>query len=433
MQKPDKPWEKPYGKRYKKPKISSALFLGLLILSSIFITGSVSAGSAASEENTGSFSETFLNQEADFAISLLLNAAGTEIRKGENAMVSPLSVAEALGLTSSGAVGKTKDQMLSVFAGGLDQDAFNSYVKKTNERLSESKKTKVNIANAIWIRKNFSLLESYRKTAKSYYKAHIHTDAAFNAETVKDVNNWVNKETKGMISHIVDQFSENTVMELVNAVAFEGKWKLEYQKDQIWKKQNFKNAAGKTEKVTMLRSTESFYVKLKNGSGFVKPYQDGDLMFMCLLPRKGMSTEEFLQSLTGKKLRDAFRNRQYIFEPDVLTVTMPEFQAEYRVILNKALKKMGMRNPFTDQAVFNMTEPNAGLRISNVLHVTYIEVNRKGTKAAAVTAVEMDGATATPIQPKYYSVTLDRPFVYAIMDQKTALPVFLGVVNTVSS
>ena len=92
-----------------------------------------------------------------------------------------------------------------------------------------------------------------------------------------------------------------------------------------------------------------------------------------------------------------------------------------------------MRNPFTDQAVFNMTEPNAGLRISNVLHVTYIEVNRKGTKAAAVTAVEMDGATATPIQPKYYSVTLDRPFVYAIMDQKTALPVFLGVVNTVSS
>ena len=98
-----------------------------------------------------------------------------------------------------------------------------------------------------------------------------------------------------------------------------------------------------------------------------------------------------------------------------------------------SLNELGIREAFTDDADFsNMAIPTPetpGLKISKVLHKTHIELDRNGTKAAAVTAVSMDKATAI-FTPKEITVNLDHPFVYAIIDTSSGLPLFIGTVKT---
>ena len=66
--------------------------------------------------------------------------------------------------------------------------------------------------------------------------------------------------------------------------------------------------------------------------------------------------------------------------------------------------------------------------MDSIIHKARIEVDRQGTKAAAVTMGAIEVGCAFPLdKPKV--VELDRPFVYAIMDNKTGLPVFTGIVN----
>ena len=90
-----------------------------------------------------------------------------------------------------------------------------------------------------------------------------------------------------------------------------------------------------------------------------------------------------------------------------------------------------MTEPFGMNADFSDMLVSGGdtIRIGSIIHKTHIEVDRKGTRAAAVTAVEMrvKGAIVEEM-PK--SIVLDRPFVYAIVDNATGIPVFLGCQNS---
>ena len=111
-------------------------------------------------------------------------------------------------------------------------------------------------------------------------------------------------------------------------------------------------------------------------------------------------------------------------------VSMPEFKAEYGLTMNDVLKKMGMEKAFSDTAEFNdmITDDSAPVKIGLVNHRAMIEVDRSGTKAAASTIVGMDKMTAAPSES--FVVCLDRPFVYAIVDLESGVPVFLGVQNS---
>ena len=111
--------------------------------------------------------------------------------------------------------------------------------------------------------------------------------------------------------------------------------------------------------------------------------------------------------------------------------SIPEFKYDYKTKLSDQLKDMGMEIAFSDYADFSgmLASGKKELKIGDIIHKTHIEVDREGTKAAAVTVVEMDKCEAciSPIDPVF--INLDRPFVYAIVDNETGVPVFLGVEN----
>ena len=145
---------------------------------------------------------------------------------------------------------------------------------------------------------------------------------------------------------------------------------------------------------------------------------------MALLPNEGVSIKDYVSSLNGQKILDMLDSASNI---EVHT-KMPKFTAEYTILLEDVLKRMGITDAF-ETGIANFTRMASGedvsLYISKVLQKTYIEVDEKGTKAAAATVVVMGNGAAAPIQ-EYKTVYLDRPFVYMLIDCRSNVPFFIG-------
>ena len=375
--------------------------------------------------------DTFRSAAADFSIELFRQSAAKEAAAGNNVLISPESVLSALAMTANGANEATLLEMENVLCGGMDIQDFNSYMYTYNNKLTATEDVSFHLANSIWIKDNpaeIQINEDFLQTDKNYYNADAFL-ADFDDTTVKDINNWVNTNTNGMISQLLNEIPDGVVMYLINALAFEGAWETPYEEKQVNENGTFTNHLGNEETVAMLGSTESQYITGDHVTGFVKNYKGGDYAFLALLPEEGTTVEEYLSSMDGSSFLSLYDNRSY---QDVL-VQIPEFTYDYDTELSEPLTAMGMENAFTTTADFSqMADTNTGcLYINRVLHKTYIQVDRAGTKAAAVTAVEMtnEAAMIDPVAPP--TVYLNRPFVYAIIDTETGLPIFIGAVNTI--
>ena len=128
--------------------------------------------------------------------------------------------------------------------------------------------------------------------------------------------------------------------------------------------------------------------------------------------------EEFINSVTT--------------EYDVYS-KMPEFESDFETSMVETLKSLGVTDVFDEHTadLSGIAGAPGDLYVSKVIHKTHIEVDRTGTKAAAVTVVTLDAASCEPMVVESRYVYCDRPFVYAIVDTKTMAPVFIGTVNEV--
>jgi len=361
-----------------------------------------------------------------------------ESGEGENVLVSPTSIITAFGMTENGAEKATLSQMEQVINGGISVDEMNPLLCDLADRFNSSKDVRWNVANSIWFKDDgrMRVNPDFAAKALSYYGADI-WGAPFDESTVKDINNWVNDETRGMIPEVIDDLDEDARMCLINAIAFEGEWENKYRESDIQKNCDFTNADGSRSEVTLLHSEEDGYFTLGNGTGFVRPYKGGEYSFVGILPDEGITATDYVAALAenGAAFTDAVQNLNY--DRDVY-VWIPEFTTDYENEMSGMLTTMGMPDAFDQEraefgAMMEPTDPSEvwDIWIGSVIHKTHIEVDREGTRAAAVTAVTMEAVcTAVAEYEPPVCISLDRPFVYAIVDNETGLPVFLGCMNT---
>lgn len=372
--------------------------------------------------------ESFVSYTADFSIDLFKNSVSSGVESGENVLISPQSVLSALSMTANGAGGDCLSEMETVLCGAHSIDEHNQYMYTYIEELNQSENVEFNVANSVWIKDDEEAIqvnEEFVQKCTDYYDAEIYM-AEFDDSTVEDINSWVSEETEKMIPTLLNEIPAEAVMYLINAIAFEGEWATEYEDNQIIEDSEFTNFKGDSENVNMLSSTEGFFVQDEKSKGFIKPYKDGKYAFMAILPEENISVSEYIESMTGDSFINMYNNREY---KDVI-VKLPEFTYEYETELSPYLSAMGMGNAFTESADFsNMAVTANPLYISKVLHKTFIQVDRHGTKAAAVTSVEMVTESCAEYEEPEY-VILDRPFIYSIIDTETGLPIFIGVLNT---
>jgi len=367
--------------------------------------------------------DQFAAAVADFSIGLLQQ----QVSGDKNVLLSPLSVELALAMTANGASGETLRQMQQVLAGGADIADINAMLAGFAKGLPSTAKAKFHLANSIWYRQiqGLNVKPKFLQTNADYYGAGAYA-APFDKATLDAINAWVNDKTNGMVPKIVDELKPDDMMVLLNALAFDAEWLDQYQPGQI-ADGVFTTASGAKQNAKFMASGEWRYLDDGKATGFVKPYADNGYNFVALLPNKGVSITDYVASLTGTGWLRTLGSA----EGTSVHAQLPQFSFSYDTSLVAALKAMGMTDACDPNlAQFgDMVTPPPPLYIGDVLHSTSIEVTPVGTKAGAATAVEMR-AGAAPTIPKV--VTLDRPFVFAITDAATNLPIFIGVTNTLA-
>ncbi len=386
------------------------------------------------EVESGNMSAGQISSVSASSLELLQQVAAAE-GEGKNVLISPTSIMMAFGMLENGAGGETLSQIENTF-GSIPVSEMNPIMYSMAQRFNEAEDVDWNAANSIWFKEDgkVEVIPDFATAVKNYYGADIWM-APFDQTTLEDINGWVNDQTRGMIPGILNEIPEDARMYLINAIAFEGEWMSEYEKSDIMEGSLFTNFDGSTTEVTMLFSTENEYFNIAGGTGFIRPYKGGEYSFVGILPEEGTSVEEFLAKLAenGDQFADTIRNPEYYY--DNVIVKIPEFKSDYFVEMSNILQEMGMEDAF-DPDIADLTgmvsavdEPAYNAYIGRVLHKTFIDVNREGTRAAAVTAIETLDACAAPMEEEPVYVYLDRPFVYGIVDNATGLPVFLGTVN----
>ena len=377
----------------------------------------------------------------DFGVRMLQESIRQEgAENSKNVLVSPLSVISVLAMTANGAKGETLEQMEDVF--GMSVSGLNAYLSAYMQALPEGEKYKLSMANAVWFKDcgQFAVKQDFLRANRDYYGAGLYK-APFDNTTLNEINGWVEDNTDGMIKEILNEISPDSLMYLVNALAFDAEWETIYKENQVWDGR-FTREDGTVQQVKMMHSAEYGYLETEQAEGFLKYYADRKYAFAALLPREGVTVAALADSLTGEKLNEALHN-----PVDVkVNAAIPKFESGYGVLLNQMLQNMGMENafdayradfsgigsydgPISDEGVSIFDGPKA-LYISQILHKTFIAVNERGTRAGAASVVVMDAGAAPP-QQEVKTVYLDRPFVYMIVDCDSNLPIFIGVVTDI--
>lgn len=359
--------------------------------------------------------------QTDYSLKMLNEILKTD--KDKNVLISPLSQALALGMLLNGAKGETKEEIEALFACNGFTEKLSAYYKA----LPSEEKSKINIANSIWIRDNedVSVKDKFLQDSVDYFNAQVFK-SAFDQDTVKQINKWVKENTDGMIDKVIDSIPAEAITYLVNALSFEAEWAQIYERSQV-RKDTFFAINGDKQSVDFMHSDEYRYLETKNACGFMKSYKGDKYRFVALLPNEDMNIYEYVASLQSSELSEALKNPI----SESVKASIPKFEYDYGTELSEQLKSMGMTSAFDiyNADLSNMATTKTGnVFISRVLHKTHITVDEKGTRAGAVTVIEARNGSA-PMTPK--KITLDRPFLYMIIHTETSTPIFMGVLTSV--
>ena len=389
--------------------------------------------SAAKELTAPKLSTTPADSEE---VNQALSAFGLELlrlaRDGgkSSVLVSPLSVALALSMAANGAEGETLAQFQEVLGGGTDLVELNeacAQLMVDYQNLAGS--TKCSIANSLWVDPEGQIKDEFIGKCRGIFDAQVFAAELSAPGIVKDLNGWVSKHTNKLIPEIINEpFDEDAALLLANALYLKNKWLSEFDPLSTHER-DFRHEDGSSTRMDFLSKHNATlsYLQGKGGQGVVLPYDDGRLAFVAILPDlypDSPDLGQWLNNLEGNSLSQLIINRE---DALFLSFAMPKFSAEWKGNLEDILPELGLEDAFdVARADFSSLGENPyGYYIDKVVHAAKIEVNEKGTEAAAATVVEANGGAAPP-PPEGITLVLDRPFLYGIVDLYTGVPLFLG-------
>lgn len=392
--------------------------------------GSLGPAQSSAPENAqfelSDLNDRVTDAQTEFALNLF-HAIQNDAESVENLFLSPYSVAAALAMTANGATGETLAEMQETLqAQGLSLEQMNRGYQVLTDLLTHSgEEIKVSIANSLWAREGLSFHEDFLETTQTYYDAEI-TSLDFQSDEAADqINDWVNKQTRGKIPSIIEgPIDGNTILFLLNAIYFEANWAKSFREGATEEKP-FTLPDGTKKDVPMMVNSGEFQYFEEDGFEAIRlPYKGHRMSMLVFLPGKGSDLKEFTSKLTA----DQWSQWINAFERANGSIEMPRFQLEYETSLKEILQQMGMQLAFEPLAAHfdNMISLSENVYLKDAKHKAYIEVEEKGTVAAAVTSIEA-GVTSAPA--KTFQMIIDRPFFFAIHDRQTDTILFMGTVT----
>ncbi len=345
-----------------------------------------------------------------------------KIYAGNNILISPLSLSLALSMATNGAEGKTAEEMLSTlgFAGQAKDDMNSYYQKMISALLEADPKTTFEVANSIWANESIGIKKSFTDVTKKYFSSEVYPADFSEQATVDRINKWCSDKTHGKIPTILDGPDPDLVMALINALYFKGTWAFDF--DEKVKKEDFTTLSGSKSKVEMMTAQRESYAEY-DGYGMVSlPYGNGAFTMDVILPPKD---EDFAKAV-ARFDASTFMALAASSRPAKVNLKLPKFTFDYTTMLNDALQALGIKAAFNGSDADFSAMAEKPLMISMVKQKTFIDVNEKGTEAAAVTFIGFVTTAYRPEEPPTVDFFVDRPFLFVIREISTGAVLFMG-------
>lgn len=361
------------------------------------------------------------NHSNDFFNRLL----ALNIKENSNVMISPISLQFVLGMTMNGVnddVMKTTKETLGF--GELSLEEMNSLFQKVSNSLNSNLDTQsfYETQNSFWIDTEYEniVYEPFIQTIKEKYSSSTDYLPFTNPQSADVINRWCREATGGMIKEIT---SPNILAYIscliVNACYFKADWTEPFLFSGQSKFHDKDGIVKQNDAYTMESRNLTHYAQTNRYQMARIPYGNGSFYMDVVLPAENVSTQELLSELDWNNFK--FDNGKIDYNAKKgMIIIMPKFQAENQFHLNKDLQQLGLEKLLSA----SLSKIAGDLIVEDVLQSTKIEVNEKGTKAAAVSAVSGIGGAVDPIQYEY--MVVDRPFLFAIREASSNIILFMG-------
>ena len=322
----------------------------------------------------------------------------------------------ALSIAYEGSSGNTQKEMQDVLQ-LPDTDSRRASFAALYNNFNTNKEYEFSSANALWIQKDFPILDSYKSDIIKYYGAH-----AENVDFVNDypaakskIDSWVSDNTRGKIDKIMPDQKEEDMIAITNAVYFKGKWVDAFKKSDTIQEE-FRTTTGKTT-AQMMHITKSFsYAETDQFQAVELPYKGNDLSMILVLPKQDVIP--IIDQASYEALR-----KEMSFES--VELSLPKFKLEETYNMIPTMKKLGIQDAFTPNADFSGMDGRKDLYIGSITHKTYVNVDEEGTEAAAATKIGMMEMSArAPSRPIVFKA--DHPFMFVIQEKSTGAIIFMG-------
>ena len=374
-----------------------------------------------------------------------LNAFGIDLYRrvvaedpGADALISPASIALALAMARAGARGQTATEMDRVMRGlGADDRAaglaaLDAALGARSERLATPPfdgrgplQVTLRIVNAPFAQLGLALEDGYLEALASRFAAGLRL-VDFRStpdEARRRINGWVLDQTEQRIPELIthEQVTAATRLVLVNAIYLKAAWSTPFP-EHATAPGPFRRLDGSTREVQLMGMKKHLqYGRGRDWRAVQLPYVGGKLAMLIVVPSDLPTFEAALDETGLRLVTDALRTTE-------VRLLLPRFGTATQLDLVTGLAALGMPRAFSgtaDLSGISRTEP---LAIGAVVHQATIDVDEHGTEAAAATAVTM-APTAMPPTEEPIVLTVDRPFLYALLDLETSAILFLGRVT----
>lgn len=399
-----------------------------LIWAILFLLGAPASIVAQPGKSSAAEKALAVKDSNAFAVSLY----GQLARQPGNLFLSPESISTAFAMTYAGARGETASQMARVFHFTLPPDQLQAAMGALLAGMNAKHEGyELHVADALWAQRDESFLQNYLDAVQNNYGAGLHqVDFRTQPEAVRNtINHWVEQQTNDKIQNLIGPgvLTPLTRLVLTNAIYFKGDWSKPFLASDT-KDEDFHLSGGRTVKTPMMHRTGGYpYYDGGSFQALELPYAGGDLAMVVLLPKDAAGLPALEKSMTGAKLGEWIENLK---PAEKVILTLPRFKMTREFELSGVLAKMGMPQAFSSHADFSGMTGKPGLTISAAIHKAYIDVNEKGTEAAAATSTVMRATAMRRVIPEQPVVfRADHPFVFLIRDRHAGSILFMGRVE----
>jgi serpin B len=351
----------------------------------------------------------------------------------DNFVFSPLSLSNALSMAYWGAKNKTATQFEQVFNFQNTPKFHKNYALFSQSLVRDTEITQTKIANAIWLDKQFRIQQTYQDILVNSFANKVQLVDFKNdiIETEKQINQWAKEQTKEKITVLIppNSLSNLTRLVITNTLYFNAKWLSPFEEQNI-KDGVFFTKQKEVKTAFMNQKSEIFYWQAENFESIVLPFSDMQYMTF-VMPKSNLSLQNLEQQLTSDFYQSNFMFsiddlliEKTNFESQEIHLSLPRFKMDITLPIKSLLINLGLKYAFDveENADFSGITASNFLRIDEIFHKTFLDVNEEGVEAASATAVVFDERGGASVK----EVKFNRPFLFFICDGYSGTILFQG-------